>query len=254
MRRILLAALVGLAFLAPAQALVRSGVQIDAPIISVENLRPDDPAKPWYVEGGPAVETFHQYLRPAPVHWDYFGDAELMLDADDAIDAQTLAPSSSFVIVGDRYAPSLTFTAGAHSRVTVQAGYTLQTAIDGESFAGPNLPEAFAGFELSLVAINNIAFDETVLDYSYELLAVTGDSASMTGDAASKAGFSSGILSASFDNASDSEVVFAFRGEMVAWGRSADAMPSPVPEPSSALLLLAGLGAVVGVQRLRRKG
>lgn len=250
MKRILLAGLVGLAPLAPAQALVLSGVQIETPVIVIESLRADSAA--WYVEGGPAVQDFYQYLGPAPVQWNSFGDAELMRDADDAVAARTLGPSSSYVVVGDRYAPSLTFTASPHSRVTVQAAYTLQTTIEDESFAGPNLPEAFAGFELSLVAINNVAFDETVSDYGYELLTVTGDSASMTWDDTSKVASSSGILSASFDNTGDSDAVFAFRGEMVAWGRSADAAPSPVPEPSSALLLLLGLGAIAGVRRARR--
>lgn len=251
MKRILLAAFAATLAAPLAQAFTSAGVRIDAPVISVESLTPD--TAPWYVEGGPVVQTFLEYLQPAPVHWDYFGEAELMLDADDAVAARTLAPASAFVIVGDRYAPSLTFTAGAHSRVTVQAAYTFETAIENESFDGSNPPEAFAGFELLLVAIADVAFDEQILDYSYELLSVSVDSASLSADATQRSGTRSGVLSASFDNPGDGDAVFAFRGQMVAWGRSAEAQTSPVPEPSSAWLLLAGLGLTAAVVRGRRR-
>ena len=58
-------------------------------------------------------------------------------------------------------------------------------------------------------------------------------------------------LRVSFDNLSDQPAVFAFRGEMVAWGVSAPL--TPAPEPASVLLMLAGLGAVAVVSRRRRQ-
>ena len=56
----------------------------------------------------------------------------------------------------------------------------------------------------------------------------------------------------SFDNLSDQPAVFAFRGEMVAWGVSAPS--TPAPEPAGVLLMLAGLGVVAVVVRRRRPG
>ena len=48
-----------------------------------------------------------------------------------------------------------------------------------------------------------------------------------------------GVLSVSFDNPSDGDAVFAFRGEMVAFGVSPAA--APVPEPETYALMLVGL-------------
>ena len=73
-----------------------------------------------------------------------------------------------------------------------------------------------------------------------------------------------GRLSATFENLSTGDAVFAFRAEMVAFGNSApswgatgsplNAPTAPVPEPQTYALMLAGLAAVGWCTRRRKAG
>jgi hypothetical protein len=103
-----------------------------------------------------------------------------------------------------------------------------------------------------VVAFNNFVVDaDGVLHY--DPLAVETDYAELLSPLDSPAPgerSAEGTLSVSFDNLSDQPAVFAFRGEMVAWGVSAPV--SHAPEPASAALMLAGLGTV-GLVVVRRR-
>ena len=238
----------------PLCAATRAQVTIGTPVILVDALDPDPAAPPAFTVGGTRVEDFNHYLSPAPVSPEAVGQAFITHDSEQSIGGRTEGPDSQFIVVGDRYAPSFTFTSPGRTRVTVEAPYTLASAIEGEPFYPNHLARTSASFELVVVAFNDLAVDGAG-NLQYNLLAVETDSAallspldnSLNGELREE-----GTLRVSFDNLSDQPAVFAFRGEMVAWGVSAPL--TPAPEPASVLLMLAGLGTVaVGVRR-RRQG
>ena len=237
----------------PLCAATRAQVTIGTPVILVDALDPDPAAAPAWFAGGNRVEDFNHYLSPAPVGPEAAGKALITDDSEQSIGGRTDGPDSHFIVVGDRYAPSFTFTATGRTRVTVETPYTLASAIEGEPFYPNHLARTSASFELVVVAFNDLAVDGAG-NLQYNLLAVETDSAallspldnSLNGELREE-----GTLRVSFDNLSDEPAVFAFRGEMVAWGVSAPL--TPAPEPASVLLMLAGLGAVAVVSRRRRQ-
>jgi hypothetical protein len=241
-------------FAMPLAAATRSHVTIGTPVILVDALDPDPAAPPAYIEGGHRVEDFHHYLSPAPVPPETTGNAAITANDDLSVGGRTDGPGSRFIVVGDRYAPSFTFTATPRTRVTVQATYRLENSIVSEPVDLNDPARAHASFDLMVVAFNNfaVAADGSM---SYDLLAVENtsaelqtlfDGARMSGDSQAN----EGVLTVSFDNLSDQPAVFAFRGEMVAWGASP---LSPAPEPASVALMLAGLGVVGFVATRRRR-
>jgi len=235
----------------PLCAATRAQVTIGAPVILVDSLDPDPGASATWTEGGERLEEFDVHLRPAPAAPDVGGNAEITADTATEIGGRTDGPDSYFFVLGDRYAPSFTFTASAHSRITVQAPYTLTSAID-EPFYRNHPARTSASFELMVVAFNNLAIDDEG-HISYDLLAVERDFAELTttlDPTLRGARSSQGVLTVSFDNLSDQPAVFAFRGQMVAYGVSAPL--TPAPEPVNAMLMLAGLG-MVGAFTLRRR-
>lgn len=240
-----------------ANAATSAGVRIEAPRITLSDLDPADRRSPRLSPGGPRVPEFDQYLAPAPVHVDMFGAAEIVADTEQSIGGRTTGRDSGFLIVGDRYAPSFTFTVSPRSGVTVETAYTFSSSMSGERYdAAAGLPRTLASFELTLVAANNFAAPGSLLDGAdYDLLAIETDYAELASplDRPPPMGsFSrSGVLSVSFDNASDGDAVFAFRGEMVAFGVSGDV--SPIPEPQSWALMLAGLVVSAAFFRRRRR-
>ena len=238
----------------PLCAATRAQVTIGAPVILVDALDPDPAAPPAFTVGGTRVEDFNHYLSPAPVGPEATGKAFITDDSAQSVGGRTDGPDSQFIVVGDRYAPSFTFTATGRTRVTVETPYTLASAISGEPFYPNHLARTSASFELVVVAFNDLSVDDAG-NLQYNLLAVETDSAvlasplgrSLNGELREE-----GTLRVSFDNLSDEPAVFAFRGEMVAWGVSAPL--TPAPEPASVLLMLAGLGTMAVVVRRRRQG
>jgi len=237
----------------PLSAATRSNVTIGAPVILVDSLDPNAATSPSFVQGGHRVDDFDAYLSPAPVPPETAGNAAITADDPQAVGGRTDGPGSHYIVVGDRYAPSFTFTATPHTRVTVETTYRLESVVAGEPVNPDDPARAHASFDLMVVAFNNFAVDANG-HMSYDLLAVDNDSAELHTQfsANSLAGESvadEGTLSVTFENLSDQPAVFAFRGEMVAWGVSP---LSPAPEPTSVALMLAGLG-VVGFVANRRK-
>jgi hypothetical protein len=239
----------------PLSAATRAQVTIGTPVILVDGLDPDPAAPPARFDpGGPRIEEFHHYLSPAPVGPELTGNAVISGDSETSVGGSTHGPDSYFIVVGDRYAESFTFTATAHTRVTVEAPYTLASAIEGEPFYPDHPARTLASFELVVVAFNDLSVDSAG-NLQYNLLAVETDFAELTSPLDSSLNgerSKEGTLRVSFDNLSDQPAVFAFRGEMVAWGVSAPS--TPAPEPAGVLLMLAGLGVVAVVVRRRRPG
>jgi hypothetical protein len=241
--------------LLPAHAFTWSGVTIDEPSISLEDLSLSDGISPGFAPGGFYPDEFHFALRPAPVTSEALGQAEITRDDTFAVAGRTFGPSSAFLAIGDRYPAGGTFTVSPHTRVTVSTPYTLDMGIDREPIGAGNPPETFASFELLLVAANNLSFDEARGVLLYDMLPSSLDSASIRTSLERPVNgrwSDSGILTTSFENSSDGEAVFAFRGEMVAWGRSVEV--TPVPEPSMFVLLLAGCAAIAAAARRRLTG
>jgi hypothetical protein len=239
----------------PLAAATRSNVTIGAPVILVDALDPDPAAPPAYFEGGHWVEEFQHHLSPAPVGPETAGNATITANDDLSVGGRTDGPGSRYIVVGDRYAPSFTFTATPNTRVTVQAPYRLEAAITGEPTNPEDPARVHASFELMVVAFNNFVVDGNGA-LSYDLLAIENDSAQLQAtldDARTSADPESaeGMVSVSFDNLSDQEAVFAFRGEMVAWGASP--VVSHAPEPAGVAMMLAGLGVVGFVAGRRRR-
>ena len=235
----------------PLSAATRAQVTIGTPVVLVDALDPDPAAAPAWYAGGTRVEDFNHYLSPAPLGPEVAGQASITHDNELSVGGRTDGPDSRFIVVGDRYAPSFTFTATGRTRVTVEAPYTLASAIEGEPFYQNHLARTSASFELVVVAFNDLAVDGAG-NLQYNLLAVETDSAALTSPldrSLNGERREEGTLRVSFDNLSDQPAVFAFRGEMVAWGVSAPL--TPAPEPASVLLMLAGLGAIVVVRRRR---
>jgi hypothetical protein len=235
---------------AAAIAATSAGVRIEAPRITLSDLDASDRRSPRLAPGGTRVAEFDQYLEPAPVGVDLFGAAEITADDEQSIGGRTMGRDSGFLVVGDRYAPSFTFTVGPRSGVTVEAPYSFSTSMSGEAYdAAAALPRTSASFELMLVAVNNFVPG----DAGHDLLAVETDYAELASPldrAPSMGSFSrTGVLSVSFDNASDGDAVFAFRGQMVAYGVSGSM--APVPEPQSWALMLAGLALMAAIARRR---
>jgi hypothetical protein len=237
----------------PLFAATRAQVTIGTPVILVDALDPDPAAAPAWITGGTRVEEFNHYLSPAPVGPDTGGNATINADTPSSVGGATEGPDSHFIVVGDRYAESFTFTATARTRVTVEAPYTLATAIVGEPYYPNHLARTLASFELVVVAFNDFSVDGAG-NLQYNLLAVETDYAELTSPLDSSLNGErsrQGTLRVSFDNLSDQPAVFAFRGEMVAWGVSAPL--TPAPEPASVALMLTGLGVVAVVVRRRRR-
>ena len=138
------------------QAVTTASVTIGDPVITVVDLAPQDGIPAAYMPGGPVVDAFTQTLGPAPVDSFAEGRARIVRDAGNAIAGETSGPASTFVIVGDRYAPSFTFTVTPHSRVTLSTDYRLDTNIAGERFNAEDPAHALASMDLTLVAINNL--------------------------------------------------------------------------------------------------
>jgi hypothetical protein len=238
----------------PLCAATRAQVTIGTPVILVDALDPDPAAPPAWIEGGSRLEEFNHYLSPAPIGTEVLGNARISEDGPLSVGGSTHGPDSNFIIVGDRYAPSFTFTATGRTRVTVEAPYTLSSAIQGEPYYPNHLARTSASFELVVVAFNDLTVDGAG-NLQYNLLAVETDYAELTSPLDSSLNgerSETGTLRVSFDNLSDQPAVFAFRGEMVAWGVSVPL--TPAPEPASVLLMLAGLGALAVVVRRRRAG
>lgn len=238
----------------PLAAATRSHVTIGTPVILVDSLDPGAAATPGYTTGGHRVDDFDAYLSPAPVPPETSGNASITADDDLSVGGRTDGPGSHYIVVGDRYAPSFTFTATPHTRVTVQTSYRLESIVSGEPVNLADPARAHASFELMVVAFNNFAVDTNGV-MSYDLLAAESDSAELqtlfTGNGPSSESMADeGMLSVTFENLSDQPAVFAFRGEMVAWGVSP---LSPAPEPASVALMLAGLGVVGFVAKRRRQ-
>ena len=213
----------------PLWAATEAQVTIGAPVILVDSLDPDPGASATWAEGGERIEEFDVHLSPAPAAPEVGGDAEITVDTATAIGGRTDGRDAYFFVLGDRYAPSFTFTASANSRVTVQAPYTLTSSID-EPYYVNHPARTSASFELMVVAFNNLAIDDEG-HISYDLLAVERDFAELTTSldpTLRGARNSEGVLSVSFDNLSDQPAVFAFRGQMVAYGVSAGARRTSV--------------------------
>ena len=248
--RLLAAVALAGGFCVAANAATSAGVRIEAPRITLSDLDPTDKRNPLLTPGAPFVSEFDHYLGPAPVGSDVFGIAEITADTEQSVGGRTNGPDSGFLIVGDRYAPDFSFTVGPHSSVTVEAAYAFSSSMNGERYdPAAGMPRTHASFELLLVAVNNFTasgdYEVFAIETDYAELASPLDSAPAMGQ------FSrNGVLSVSFDNASDGDAVFAFRGEMVASGASGGV--SPVPEPGSWALMLVGI-VVTGVLVRRRR-
>jgi hypothetical protein len=104
----------------PLFAATRAQVTIGTPVILVDALDPDPAAAPAFTVGGTRVEDFNYYLSPAPVSPEAVGQAFITHDSEQSIGGRTEGPDSQFIVVGDRYAPSFTFTSPGRTRVTVE--------------------------------------------------------------------------------------------------------------------------------------
>lgn len=238
----------------PSLAVTSAEVRIGAPLIRVVDLDLRDGIAAAYEEGGPYDDSFVQMLGAAPGGPFTEGRARITRDEPDGIAGRTGRAGSTFYAVGDRYAPSYTFTVTPHSRVTVSTDYRLQAGVAGERRATnpDDAARAQASLELALVAVNNLRADDDGF-LAYDVLAERVGEASLFASAgrsfAQGPQRRDGTLTLSFDNRSDSDAVFAFRAQMVAFGISPQRFEAPaligvtpVPEPETYALMLAGLG------------
>ena len=262
--RAVLPAIAVLALVPAVQARTFASVTIGTPTITLSDLALGDGIASAYAEGGPSVIDFDYLLGPAPVSSETVGRADITADTETRIAARTRGPASSFFAIGDRYAPSFTFTVTPGTAVTVGFDYTLETSIVGEPFRAGQQPSVSTNVELSVAAINNIRSNEFG-ELEYDFLAHEVDSASLSSSTNPLRALlqqDRGRLSATFENLSTGDAVFAFRAEMVAFGNSApswNATPlnvpaAPVPEPETYALMLAGLAAVGWCTRRRKAG
>ncbi len=255
-------AVAALALVSAAQARSFASVVIGGPTITLTDLALDDGITPAYAEGGPGIMDFDYLIGPAPVSTEAIGNA-FTSESETGISGHASGPDASFFVLGDRYAPSFSFTVTPGTAVTVGFDYQLNTSVTDEPFRGDSLPSATAGAELALVAVNNLRSNEGG-ELEYDLLAHEVDFASLESSSdAVRASLEErrGHLTATFQNLSTDSAVFAFRAEMLAYGFSAPAwageggpgLPAaPVPEPETYALMLAGLAAI-GWQARRRR-
>jgi len=241
-----------LAFGMPAHALALSEVRIEPADITPIDRAPGDAITATVLYGAPPIALMRYALAPASESWNVIGGARITNYSDTAIGGETTAPSSKFVVVGDRYAPNFAFTLTPWSAVKVGFDYTLTTSISGESFAGPDLPYAYASVELAIAAFAPLGASGDPHDYrQLDYVSVIAELNSAADPVGATYQTRSGRLDASFENLTADPAYFAFRAEMVSYGSSA-----AVPEPQRVTLLLVGLafvGLAAGRRRLRTR-
>jgi hypothetical protein len=220
MRRWPAAALAAACAVLPAHSTTRSSVTIGPPTIQLKDLDPNDGIAPTFFEGGPRVDILDLLLKPAPADIELEGDARITVDAPNASGGRTDGDGAFFLVVGDRFAPSFTFTATPRTEVTVSASFRLASEVRNERFDPVEPPRAWASFELAIAAVNNLTVDASG-EWVYDFLAFDARDASV--ETPLDRPFDgvrtrNGELSLSFANLAASPAVFAIRGEMVAAG------------------------------------
>ncbi len=236
----------------PASALVQSQVTIGAPQIVVTDLDPDDGIPPAWIEGGWRPPYFDIALKAAPVANEVYGDGVLDDSRETAIGGNAQAANSGYFGVADLY--SFTLKATPYSRVSVSVPYTLQATIDRAAGLPGDFPNVLTSLELNLLAINNLHLDEASGYMLYDDLAWASDFDVLdtpydSTQRVTRERQRDGSLRVSFDNASASDAVFAFRAELVAFGNTGSV--ATVPEPATAMLWLLG-AAGLGLASRRR--
>lgn len=234
-----------------AQAVVRASVSIGTPSLHVTDLDRSDGIRAQVLSGGPTLDIFGEMLAPAPVYSEAIGQASFN-ELESSIIGKTTGRGSSFLAVADRYAPSFTFTLSPRSSVRVVTPYRLDVFAKESSRSGE--AGGFASFEMTVLAANDLRYDKVNDYWDYSILNYT-----VVEDHIGRDGYGpitgwrqrNGALSFTIDNPGSSAAVFAYRGEMVAWGNSPAV--APVPEPGTMGLMLGGIGAVGWYARRRAR-
>lgn len=238
-----------------ANALTSAKVSIAQPTITVVDLNPIDGIDAAYGAGGMSLTWFQAVLGPSQADPRYIEGSATVDETVLSLQGSATAPNAVFLGVAERWAPSFTFTVTPQTRVTIEVGYELSGVIDGEPFGGAVMPRALASFEFGLLAANNFQFDpETGLLANYDEATIQFQTVTVDSDTSPQRLIQpqgQGVLSMSFENLSRGEAVFAFRGQMVVLGNTAD-VAAAVPEPSSWALAGIGIGLMAFWSRRRR--
>lgn len=235
-----------------AQAVVRSGVWISAPSMQLYDLDPHDGITPMVSEGGPDIGFLREVLQPAPIVSETNGSA-FVSESGPSIIGKTTASGSSFLGIADLYAPPFSFTLTPQSSVRIVAPYRLSTFSTERARNGEG--GGYASFELSVLALNDLQYQPEYGDWNYSILSygVVEDHIGHDENDQPIVGLAQrrGALEYTITNASSSNALFAYRGELLAWGVSP--VVAPVPEPGTIGLMVTALGMVGWAARRNRR-